>query len=199
MHTKINLCISSCSFLINIIPSIFLPQIHGVIDMNDFEHTFSAYQRSEGSPQDSLKQRPKIQPIIGERPKELSVVDGRRAQNLNILLSRYKLSEEDIRTIVLSMDREKKMDKDMVEQLLKYVPTSAEKELLESHIHEKSSFARADRFMFITSGYVVYLCVAMTSSVVVVVVVCLFVCFIFYFIIIIGCCFFVGYLIMLKD
>ena len=127
--------------------------------MKDFERTFSAYQRTEGSPQtDTIRRRSQII----ERQKELSVIDGRRAQNLNILLSRYKLSEEVIRSTVLSMDREGKMDKDMIEQLLKYVPTSAEKEMLESHIHEKSNFAKADRFMLVTSrcvGVCIYLSV----------------------------------------
>ena len=57
-----------------------------------------------------------------------------------------------IKEMVLSMDKEGKLDKDMVEQLLKYVPTSAEKEMLESHAQEeKAKFARADRFMLVTS------------------------------------------------
>ena len=87
-----------------------------------------------------------------ERTKELSVIDGRRAQNLNILLSRYKLSEKGIKEMVLSMDKEGKLDKDMIEQLLKYVPTVAEKEMLESHAREEvANFARAARFMLVTS------------------------------------------------
>ena len=124
------------------------------MDMNDFEKTFSAYQpTSEGSPQDggTLKRRSKILLTLGERPKELSLIDGRRAQNLNILLSKYKLSEDGIREMIFSMDREGKLNKDMVEQLLKFVPTSAEKELLELHISEKSNFAKADKFMLVTS------------------------------------------------
>ena len=45
------------------------------------------------------------------------------------------------------MDKDDQLNKDMVEQMLKYVPTSAERELLESHTSEKETFARADRFM----------------------------------------------------
>ena len=128
--------------------------------MNDFENTFSAYQQKEAAGDndsistqyDTLKRRSKAQlNLLGERPKELSLIDGRRAQNLNILLSRYKLSEEHIHSMVMSMDREGQLDKDMVEQLIKYVPTSTERELLESHTHETSNFARADRFMLVTS------------------------------------------------
>ena len=126
--------------------------------MIDFEQTFSAYQHKEAgggsggisTQYDTLKRRSRAQQN-GERPKELSLIDGRRAQNLNILLSRYKLSEEDIRSTVMRMDPEGRLDKDMVEQLIKYVPTFTEKELLESHVHESSNFARADRFMLVTS------------------------------------------------
>ena len=140
-----------------------------MLDLSDFERTFSAYQRSStanitapsttaadgrNSPQDpsAPKLRPPRSQRTLERPKELSVIDGRRAQNLNILLSRYKLSETEIKEMVLSMDKEGKLDKDMVEQLLKYVPTAAEKEMLEGHAQEeRAKFARADRFMLVTS------------------------------------------------
>ena len=98
----------------------------------------------------TLKRRSKTQLTL-ERHKELSVIDGRRAQNLNILLSRYKLSEKGIKEMVLSMDRDGKLDKDMIEQLLKYVPTPAEIETLEGNAQEEANFARADRFMLVTS------------------------------------------------
>ena len=47
----------------------------------------------------------------------------------------------------MSMDKEDKLEKDMVEQLLKYVPTPVERDLLDSHAHEADSFARPDRFL----------------------------------------------------
>ena len=143
--------------------------------MRDLERTFSAYQHKDpgtGSPgtlvrgstaaaggggggggggSGEVQRRSRPLSMFGERPRELSLIDGRRAQNLNILLSRYKLSEEEVRTTMLSMDKEERLDKDMVEQLLKYVITPAEKELLDGHIHESHNFARPDRFMLATS------------------------------------------------
>ena len=47
----------------------------------------------------------------------------------------------------MSMDREEGLSKDMVEQLLKFVPTSTDRELLENHISEEDKLARADRFL----------------------------------------------------
>ena len=76
------------------------------------------------------------------------MIDGRRAQNCTILLSKMKMNDAQIRKVILSMDSGDKLSKDIVEQMLKYVPTSTEKELLESHVEEKEKFARADKFMF---------------------------------------------------
>lgn len=118
------------------------------MDLKDFERTFSAYQPrdQDGSPSETLKRRSRI--LNTERPKELSMIDGRRAQNCTILLSKMKMSEKEIRKVILTMDRDNKLSKDIVEQMLKYVPTSSERELLESHVSERETFARADKFMF---------------------------------------------------
>lgn len=53
------------------------------------------------------------------------------------------------------MDSGGKLSKDMLEQLLKFVPTSAEVELLESHIAEEETFARADHFLLEMSRSVI--------------------------------------------
>ena len=49
--------------------------------------------------------------------------------------------------VVMTMDKEEQLERDAVEQLLKYVPTVAERDLLNSHAHEMESFARPDRFL----------------------------------------------------
>ncbi|KFP02195.1 Disheveled-associated activator of morphogenesis 2, partial [Calypte anna] len=80
--------------------------------------------------------------------KELSVIDGRRAQNCVILLSKLKLSNEEIRQAILKMDEQEDLAKDMLEQLLKFVPEKSDTDLLEEHKHEIERMARADRFLF---------------------------------------------------
>ncbi|NWR98806.1 DAAM2 protein, partial [Motacilla alba] len=145
-----------------------------VLDLEDFEKMFSAYQRhqvgvnsfitfllsvlSEKHNTDCFPSLLKyMQKEMGStedlylstrKVKELSVIDGRRAQNCVILLSKLKLSNEEIRQAILKMDEQEDLAKDMLEQLLKFVPEKSDTDLLEEHKHEIERMARADRFLF---------------------------------------------------
>ncbi|XP_072345281.1 disheveled-associated activator of morphogenesis 1 isoform X1 [Scyliorhinus torazame] len=124
-----------------------------VLDLEDIEKTFSAYQRQQDfflsnhskqketeANEDSFNSTKKV--------KELSVIDGRRAQNCNILLSRLKLSNEEIKRAILTMDEQEDLPKDMLEQLLKFVPEKSDVDMLEEHKHEIERMAKADRFLY---------------------------------------------------
>ncbi|EMP30664.1 Disheveled-associated activator of morphogenesis 1 [Chelonia mydas] len=117
-------------------------KVFKILDLEDLERTFSAYQRQqkEDAIDDTLSSRHKV--------KELSVIDGRRAQNCNILLSRLKLSNDEIKHAILTMDEQEDLPKDMLEQLLKFVPEKGDIDLLEEHKHELDRMAKADRFLF---------------------------------------------------
>ncbi|NXV84117.1 DAAM2 protein, partial [Atlantisia rogersi] len=143
-----------------------------VLDLEDFEKMFSAYQRHQvgvntstlflGEKHDTdFSSLPTLlnymQKEMGStedlylstrKVKELSVIDGRRAQNCVILLSKLKLSNEEIRQAILKMDEQEDLAKDMLEQLLKFVPEKSDTDLLEEHKHEIERMARADRFLF---------------------------------------------------
>lgn len=58
----------------------------------------------------------------------------------------------------MTMDSDGVLNKDMVELMVKYVPTSSEVELLQSHSHERETFARADKFLLEMSRWVRWLC-----------------------------------------
>uniref|UniRef100_A0A672HJL1 Dishevelled associated activator of morphogenesis 2 n=1 Tax=Salarias fasciatus TaxID=181472 RepID=A0A672HJL1_SALFA len=114
-----------------------------ILDLKDIEKMFSAYQRQQketGSMDDIYVSTRKV--------KELSVIDGRRAQNCVILLSKLKMSNEEIKRAILEMDEREELAKDMLEQLLKFVPEKSDIDLLEEHKHELERMARADRFLF---------------------------------------------------
>lgn len=115
-------------------------KVFKILDLEDVERTFSAYQRQQKESEDDT--------VTIKKVKELSVIDGRRAQNCNILLSRLKVSNEEIKKAILTMDEHEDLPKDMLEQLLKFVPEKSDVDLLEEHKHELDRMARADRFLY---------------------------------------------------
>uniref|UniRef100_A0A8C6J8Z5 Uncharacterized protein n=1 Tax=Melopsittacus undulatus TaxID=13146 RepID=A0A8C6J8Z5_MELUD len=132
-----------------------------VLDLEDFEKMFSAYQRHQVGWSGSLSTCTQAASFAAKemgstedlylstrKVKELSVIDGRRAQNCVILLSKLKLTNEEIRQAILKMDEQEDLAKDMLEQLLKFVPEKSDTDLLEEHKHEIERMARADRFLF---------------------------------------------------
>ena len=75
-------------------------------------------------------------------------MDSRRAHNCNILLSKMKMSNREIHHAILGMEDEDVISSDMVEQLLKFVPTQEEVSVLEPLADQCHLFAKADRFIY---------------------------------------------------
>ncbi|XP_039597852.1 disheveled-associated activator of morphogenesis 1 isoform X1 [Polypterus senegalus] len=126
-------------------------KVFKVLDLEDIEKTFSAYQRQQDFfvNNNSKQKETENDDTLGSRKvKELSVIDGRRAQNCNILLSRLKLTNEEIKRAILTMDEQEDLPKDMLEQLLKFIPEKSDIDLLEEHKHELERMAKADRFLY---------------------------------------------------
>lgn len=55
---------------------------------------------------------------------------------------------------LLSMDSKEELPMDMVEQLLKFIPTNEERALLDERSSDLDSLSRADRFLYDVSKYV---------------------------------------------
>uniref|UniRef100_A0A8C9V2Y7 Dishevelled associated activator of morphogenesis 1b n=1 Tax=Scleropages formosus TaxID=113540 RepID=A0A8C9V2Y7_SCLFO len=125
-------------------------KVFKILDLEDIEKTFSAYQRQQDffMTNNNKQKETEDDSVSSRRVKELSVIDGRRAQNCNILLSRLKLSNEEIKRAIMTMDEQEDLPKDMLEQLLKFVPEKSDVDLLEEHKHELDRMAKADRFLY---------------------------------------------------
>ncbi|XP_051500628.1 disheveled-associated activator of morphogenesis 1-like isoform X1 [Myxocyprinus asiaticus] len=125
-------------------------RVFKILDLADIEKTFSAYQRQQDffMVNNSKQKETEDDALSSKKVKELSVIDGRRAQNCNILLSRLKLSNEEIKRAILTMDEQEDLPKDMLEQMQKFVPEKSDVDLLEEHKHELDRMAKADRFLY---------------------------------------------------
>ena len=87
-----------------------LLQVYKTLDLEDFERNFSAYQRQEGSETDIVSKG-------SMKSRELSVIDGRRAQNCTILLSKLKMTNQELAAAILNVDSQEDLPKDMCEQV----------------------------------------------------------------------------------
>uniref|UniRef100_A0A8C7CGD1 Dishevelled associated activator of morphogenesis 1b n=1 Tax=Oncorhynchus kisutch TaxID=8019 RepID=A0A8C7CGD1_ONCKI len=88
-------------------------KVFKILDLEDIEKTFSAYQRQQ------------------------------------VLCSRWlKLSNEEMKRAILTMDEQEDLPKDMLEQMLKFIPEKSDVDLLEEHKHELDRMAKADRFLY---------------------------------------------------
>ncbi|CAL8090724.1 unnamed protein product [Orchesella dallaii] len=122
--------------------------VYSTLDLKEIDRLFSAYQKNtevqvnaNETVTDSLKKPPPVQ-----SKRLISVIDGRRAQNCTILLSKLKMSDEEICNAILSMDVSDNLPLDMIEQLLKFTPSAEEVALLEEQ-NEDVMLARADSFL----------------------------------------------------
>lgn len=120
-------------------------KLYSTIGLDAIDRLFCAYQKNGVANDGSIED---LRQLGKNKTKILSVIDGRRAQNCTILLSKLKLSDEEITKVIMSMDSRDEVPPDMVEQLLKFTPSSEEAALLEEHSDEIDSLARADRFLY---------------------------------------------------
>ncbi|XP_075233363.1 disheveled-associated activator of morphogenesis-like protein isoform X2 [Lycorma delicatula] len=120
-------------------------KLYTAMELENIDRLFCAYQKNGVANDGSIED---LRQLGKNKTKVLSVIDGRRAQNCTILLSKLKMSDEDISKVIMSMDSRDELPLDMVEQLLKFTPSAEEAALLEEHAEEIDNLARADRFLY---------------------------------------------------
>ncbi|XP_032597207.1 disheveled-associated activator of morphogenesis 1 isoform X2 [Drosophila grimshawi] len=121
-------------------------KLYNNMELESIDKLFSAYQKNGVSATDGSYEDLRV--TGKNKQKVLSVIDGRRAQNCTILLSKLKMSDMEISKAILSMDSNEQLALDMVEQLLKFTPSAEERALLDEHSEDIESLARADRFLY---------------------------------------------------
>ncbi|KAI1719845.1 formin homology 2 domain-containing protein [Ditylenchus destructor] len=125
-------------------------KLYKQINLQDLASSFAASGKNNGDEGDNAGMNT-IQRRKRAEPTQVSVIDSRRAQNCTIMLSKLKMSHREIRQTVLSMDEKGHLPRDMIEQMLKFVPSKDELLLLrEAVVRHKSPtvLALADRFLY---------------------------------------------------
>ena len=97
---------------------------------------------------DRVKKPEKVsspRPSSPKKVEEIKLVDGKRSYNVDIGLSRFKLSHLEIKNAILLMD-ETVLDVDKVMKLRNYIPDENEQETLRNFDGDKMLLAHTERF-----------------------------------------------------
>ncbi|XP_058761628.1 formin-like protein 20 [Vicia villosa] len=81
----------------------------------------------------------------GSKPDKVQLVDLRRANNTEIMLTKVKMPLPDMMAAVLALD-ESVLDVDQVENLIKFCPTKEEMELLKAYTGNKENLGKCEQF-----------------------------------------------------
>ncbi|XP_065877871.1 formin-like protein 20 [Euphorbia lathyris] len=109
-------------------------------DVSELETLFSA---SVPKPADSgAKGRRKS---VGSKAEKVQLVDLRRANNTEIMLTKVKMPLSDMMAAVLAMD-DSILDADQVDNLIKFCPTKEEMELLKGYTGNKETLGKCEQY-----------------------------------------------------
>lgn len=82
---------------------------------------------------------------VGSKTDKVHLIDLRRANNTEIMLTKVKMPLSDMMAAALAMD-ESILDVDQVENLIKFCPTKEEMELLKSYTGDKENLGKCEQF-----------------------------------------------------
>ncbi|KAI9088413.1 hypothetical protein K1719_029862 [Acacia pycnantha] len=118
------------------------PQIAPEFDFSELESLFSAnVPKPAGSGGKSGDRRKSA----GSKPDKVHLIDLRRANNTEIMLTKVKMPLSDMMAAVLAMD-ESVLDVDQVENLIKFCPTKEEMELLKGYAGDKENLGKCEQY-----------------------------------------------------
>ncbi|KAL2482428.1 Formin-like protein 20 [Forsythia ovata] len=117
------------------------PQIAPEFDVSELETLFSATVPKSNSTVGKSGGRRKS---VGSKPDIVHLVDLRRVNNTEIMLTKVKMPLPDMMAAALAMD-ESILDADQVENLIKFCPTKEEMELLKGYTGNKENLGKCEQ------------------------------------------------------
>ncbi|XP_019166945.1 PREDICTED: formin-like protein 20 [Ipomoea nil] len=116
------------------------PQVALEIDVKEIEALFSATVPKSSKDKSGGKQK-----AVGSKPDKIHLIDLRRANNTEIMLTKVKMPLPDMMAAALAMD-ESILDADQVENLIKFCPTKEEMDQLKNYTGDKEMLGKCEQF-----------------------------------------------------
>ncbi|XP_057834061.1 formin-like protein 17 isoform X2 [Cryptomeria japonica] len=113
------------------------------IDMSELECLFSTALPSSASGGSGDKAGRRTS--IGSKAERVLLVDLRRANNCEIMLTKVKMPLPDVMNAVLALD-DSILDSDQVDNLIKFCPTKEEMEVLKAYTGDRDNLGRCEQF-----------------------------------------------------
>jgi hypothetical protein len=82
---------------------------------------------------------------LGSKPEKVHLIELRRANNTEIMLTKVKMPLPDLVSAALALDQST-LDVDQVENLIKFCPTKEEMELLKNYTGDKENLGKCEQF-----------------------------------------------------
>eukprot|EP00256_Glycine_max_P010908 XP_003522311.1 formin-like protein 20 isoform X1 [Glycine max] len=118
------------------------PLITQEFDVSEIEKLFSA---NVPKPADSDGKSGGRRKSVGSKTDKIHLIDLRRANNTEIMLTKVKMPLPDMMAAVLAMD-DSVLDVDQLENLSKFCPTKEEIELLKGYTGDKENLGRCEKY-----------------------------------------------------
>ncbi|TVU49536.1 hypothetical protein EJB05_00849 [Eragrostis curvula] len=113
---------------------------HAEFDVKELESLFTIAPKTKGGPK--AEERGKS---LGSKTDKIHLVDLRRANNTEIMLTKIKMPLSDMMSAALALD-DSVLDADQVENLIKFCPTKEEMELLKNYSGDKETLGKCEQF-----------------------------------------------------
>ncbi|XP_071694438.1 formin-like protein 20 [Rutidosis leptorrhynchoides] len=108
-------------------------------DMSELEKLFPAVVPKKTNPKDAEKKK------ASAKPEKIQLIDMRRANNTEIMLTKVKMPLPDITDAILAMD-DTLLDIDQVENILKFCPTKEEMDQLKNFTGDIETLGKCEQY-----------------------------------------------------
>ncbi|KAL6623534.1 hypothetical protein ACP70R_033413 [Stipagrostis hirtigluma subsp. patula] len=113
---------------------------HPEFDVNELESLFTIAPKTKGGSKSEGRGK-----ALGSKPDKVQLIDLRRANNTEIMLTKIKMPLPDMMSAALALD-DSVLDADQLENLIKFCPTKEEMELLKNYSGDKETLGKCEQF-----------------------------------------------------